>query len=74
MKNTIIYDLATKKFTEIKPLPVVKPPPVELTPEEKSRLIAEFEEIFKREPGQEETLELFSEELKLKGGKSNGEA
>lgn len=67
MRNIVIYDLASKKFTEIKPLPpVAKPPPVELTEDEKNRLIAEFEEIFKREPDEEETQTLYEEELKLK--------
>lgn len=73
MSKTVIFDLVTKRFTQIDP--PEKPPKVELTLEDKKRVIAEFRAIFNREPDQEEIEELFIEERKLKNnsGSNRGE-
>lgn len=63
-RNNITLDSETKRFIQIKP--PEKLPPVELTLEDKARVLEEFRQIFKREPDPEEIEELFIEELKLK--------
>jgi len=63
-KNSITFDRATKTFTQLDP--PEKPVKVELTVEDKKRVIEEFRGLFNREPDEEEKEDLFLEELKLK--------
>ena len=66
MTKQIMYDPATKRFTQVNDPPKVKPLEIVLTDKEKERVIKEFIEVMEREPTQEEIEELFLEELKLK--------
>jgi len=65
-RNSMAYNPITKRFIEIDP--PEKPPRVELTEEEKKKVIESFKEIIKREPTPDEVEELLSEELKIKQG------
>lgn len=63
--NIISLDIRTKRFTNNYPNPR-KQPRIELTDEDRQRVIAEFAEVMKREPTDEEKETLFIEERKLK--------
>jgi len=66
MAKTVIFDPITKKFTQLENPVKLRLLEVVLTEEEQHRVIAEFKDIFGREPVQEEIEELFIEERKLK--------
>lgn len=65
-RNSITYNETTKIFTQLDP-PEEKHR-VELTEDDKARLIRDFVEVMKREPSEEEVLTLMVEEKKIKQG------
>ena len=56
------------KIRSTKVRSVVKPPLFGLTETDKARVIKDFIDIMRRSPTQEEVLELYSEEAKIKQG------
>lgn len=66
----IILDPITKRFVQLNDPP--KPHKVELTKQDKERVLEEFKEVMEREATEEEKEDLFREERKIKGGKGNG--
>lgn len=66
-KNSITLDPVTKTFAEVDP--PSRPVKVELTKEDKERVIKDFVEVMKREPTEEEVETLLTEEKKIKQGR-----
>lgn len=65
--SNVSYDPITKKFTQVNDPPKEKP--VELTEDDKERVIKDFKEVMGREPTEEEVEELLIEERKIKRGR-----
>lgn len=70
-RNSVTLDPITKKFTQLDP--PEKQPKVELTKEDKERVVKDFVEIMGRKPDQEEIEELFIEERKLKNNSGSNQ-
>jgi hypothetical protein len=70
--RNVTLDIISRKFTQVHEPKHEKPLKMELTEEERKRVVRDFIELFDRPPSQKEKEELFIEERKIKEGKTNG--